>query len=166
MRVLAILCSVAILALTACNHAPPTAADTHDADVTSLRATEAQWVRDYAARDLDKLVAHYADDAVLMIPNVPAARGKDAIRKAVEGFLQDTAMAVTFAADQVEVAKSGELGCTRGTYQLTMTDPVTHKLVHDHGNYVATYRKQADGSWRAIADVEASELPLPVPSKK
>ena len=69
------------LMLTACNQT----ADTHDADVKALKDNEAQWVQDYASKDLDKIVAHYADDAILMNPGMASSSGKDAIRKYHQG---------------------------------------------------------------------------------
>ena len=66
--------------MAACKQAPPVAPDTHDADVKAISDTEAQWNKDYAAKDADKIAAHYADDAVLMIPGMAAMNGKDAIR--------------------------------------------------------------------------------------
>jgi ketosteroid isomerase-like protein len=48
-----------------------------------------------------------------------------------------------------------------------MTDPSNHKPMNDHGNYVTTFRKQADGSWKAVADIASSAVaPMPPPKKK
>jgi ketosteroid isomerase-like protein len=67
----------------------------------------------------------------------------------------------------VDVAKSGDLGYSAGTYKLTVTDPATHKPINDHGNYVTTFRKQADGTWKAVADIATSSVPpMPPPKKK
>ena len=53
-----------------------------------------------------------------------------------------------------------------GTYEMTATDSATHKVINDHGSYVTTYRKQADGSWRAVADIATSAVPPTPPAKK
>ena len=57
--------------LAGCNQAPPPPApDTHDADVKAIRDLEATSVQAFAAKDVDKLVAFYADDAsVLLYPS-------------------------------------------------------------------------------------------------
>jgi ketosteroid isomerase-like protein len=73
-------------------------------------------------------------------------------------MIADPALTLYFEASQVEVSKSGDLGYTRGTYQMTMTDPASKKVIHDHGNYVTTYAKQADGRWKAVADIATSEV--------
>jgi uncharacterized protein (TIGR02246 family) len=170
MKVLAMLFGTAAIALTmtACNQAPPPAAvapDTHDADVKAIGDLETQWNQDYAAKDLDKVASHYTDDAALMTPFAEALNGKDAIRGALKEMLSDPALALTFKASRIDVAKSGDLGYTQGSYTLRVTDPATHKPITDHGSYVTTYRKQADGSWKAAADIASTAVP-PQPSPK
>lgn len=161
MKRLAALWAVAAVALmvTACNQAP----DTHDADVAAIQANETQWNSDYAAKDLDKIVSHYADDAVLMVPGTPSTSGKNAISASLKGMVADPALTLKFQSSKVEVAKSGDVAYTQGTYTMTMTDPQTHQVVNDHGSYVTTYRKQLDGTWKAVADIATSEVPPPAP---
>jgi uncharacterized protein (TIGR02246 family) len=141
--------------MTACNQTP----DTHDADVAAIQANETQWNSDWAAKDADKIVAHYADDAILIVPGTPSVSGKEAIRTSLKPMIDDPAMALKFHAAKVEVAKSADVAYTQGTYTLTLTDPQTKQVVNDHGSYVTTYRKQPDGSWKAVADIATSEVP-------
>jgi uncharacterized protein (TIGR02246 family) len=134
--------------------------------VKAISDTEAQWNQDWVAKDQEKLAAHYADDAVLMVPGMPAVSGKDAIREANKQMANDPAMSLIFKASKIDVAKSGELGYSQGSYKLTVTDPGTHKVVNDHGSYVTTYRKQPDGSWRATEDIAVSDVPPLAPKHK
>ena len=161
MKRLATLCAVTAMALTitACNQTP----DTHDADAKAIQDNETQWNADWAAKDSDKIAAHYADDAILIVPGSPSTSGKAAIATANKGMVTDPAMSLKFHADKVEVAKSGDLGYTQGTYTLTVTDPVGKQVINDHGSYVTTYRKQPDGSWKAVVDIATSEVPPPAP---
>jgi uncharacterized protein (TIGR02246 family) len=157
-----------MLSMTGCSPAPaPAPPDTHDADVKAISDMEAKQVADFAAKNLDALVGFYADDAAVMTPGGPPSKGKDAIRNGLKEMIADPAMKLVFKADRVDVSKGGDLGYTQGTYTLTMTNPVTHKPFEDHGSYVTTYRKQADGSWKAVADIATSEVPpMPPPKKK
>jgi len=171
MKSLALMCGTAAMALAmaACNQAPQPAAaapDTHDPDVKAINDNEAQWNSDWAAKDADKIAAHYADDAVLMAPGMEPMKGSAAIKGGLKEMLADKALSLKFKASMVDVSKSGELGYTQGDYQMTMTDPATHKVVNDHGTYVTTYRKQADGSWKAVADIASSSVPPGPPAKK
>ena len=169
MKGFATLCCATVIALSlaACNPAPTPAPDTHDADVKAITDTEVQTNQAWAAKDGDKIMAFYADDAILMTPGSEMVQGKDAIRGAMKGMLSDTALSLTFQSSKVDVAKSGDLGYTAGTYKLTVTDPANKKPINDHGNYVTTFRKQADGSWKAVADIASSAVPpMPPPKKK
>jgi uncharacterized protein (TIGR02246 family) len=146
---------------------PPAAPDTRAADEQAIRDGEAQWVKDFSARDIDKVAAHYADDGVSMIPLMTLMTGKDAIRAGLKEEFSDPNSHLDFHAVKVEVAKSGDLAYSEGTYAYTSTDPNTKKGVIEHGNYVEVYKKQADGSWKAAADIATQEIgPKPVEPAK
>ena len=167
MKAIATLCGIAVvaLAMTACNQAPPPAPDTHDADVKAIQDVETQDLQAWAAKDADKAALFYADDAVVIAPGMEPMQGKDAIHTSLKQMMADPAISLSFQSSKVEVAKSGELAYSEGSYKMTMTDPAMHKVVNDHGSYVTTYRKQADGSWKAEADIASSSVPPPAPKK-
>jgi uncharacterized protein (TIGR02246 family) len=148
-----------VLMVTACSQTP----DTHDADVKALQDDETQWNQDLASKDADKIVAHYADDAIVMASGMPPSSGKDTIRNIMKQMVSDPAMSLKFQSSKVEVAKSGDVAYTQGSYTMTMTDPQTKQVINDHGSYVTTYRKQPDGTWKAVADIATSEVPPPAP---
>jgi ketosteroid isomerase-like protein len=133
-----------------------------DAEIKAIKDGEVQWNKDFEAKDAAKLGAHYTEDAILMNPGMPAAKGKAAIQKAFGEMVTDPAFSLKFEADRVEVAKSGDLGYTQGHYTLTVTDAATKKPFTDHGSYVTIYKKQADG-WKAVQDAAISEVPPPAP---
>lgn len=169
MKAVATLCSTALVALflTACTQAPPPAPpDTHDADVKAINDLETQWNQDYVARDGDKAAAYYADDAVLMTPGMEALHGKDAIHNGLKQMMSDPAFSLKFHADRVDVSKSGDVAYSQGSYQMTGTEPSSHKVMNDHGSYVTTYHKQTDGSWKAVADIATSAVPMSPPARK
>ena len=117
-----------------------------------LRQNEAKWNEAYAKKDAAALAGAYSDDAALANPGAPLAVGKDAIAKSNAAFTADPNMSVEFASDRVQVAASGDLAYTRGHYTSTFTDPETNKPVTGTGNYLTVWKKQADGSWRAVED--------------
>lgn len=156
---------VLTLGIAGCNQ-PPQTSDTHDADVQALKDNEAQWNKDYQGKDVDKLVAHYTDDAVLMSPGAPPWNGKDAIRAGMKEMISDSALSLTFVPGRVEVAKSGDMAYTEGSYTMTMTDPATKKPINDKGSYVTVYKKEADGSWKAVSDIATSATPPGQPTSK
>jgi uncharacterized protein (TIGR02246 family) len=153
---------LSFIVLVGCTASPAVPSDTRDADAKAIRDGEAAWNNDWATKDIDRIVVHYADDASVEIPNIPIMTGKDAIRTGLKQFMADSNLALTFQASQVEVAKAGDLAYSRGTYSMTMTDPTSKQPVTERGKYVTVYRKQPDGSWKAVQDInnaDASAIP-------
>lgn len=145
--------------------APPPAPDTHDTDVKAIRDAETVAVQAFAAKDVDKLAAFYADDASVLFPDAPAINGIAAIKTAFKPFFTDKNFTCTFASDKVDAAKSGDLGYSQGAYTMTMTDPKTKKVLTVKGKYVTVFKKQAGGGWKAVADIFNENAP-PAPAKK
>ena len=153
------------LVLGGCAQAPPPPPpDTRAADEKALRDDEAAWNKDWAAKDLDRIVSHYADDASLEVPDVPILSKKDDMKAALKMILDDPNWSISFAADKVEVAKGGDLAYMQGHYTVTETNAKTKKKVTEKGKYVTVYKKQADGSWKAIQDINNEDAP-PAPEK-
>jgi ketosteroid isomerase-like protein len=124
----------------------------------ALKADEAQWNADYKAKDLAKVSGHYAPDAALMEPETPIMSGP-AVTKGLGEFLKDPNLDIHFEADKVGVAQSGDLAYTRGHYHIVTTNPKTGKAQTEDGSYVTVYRKQADGSWKAVEDIASPGAP-------
>jgi len=154
-----VLCTLAALGVAAYSQTAG-----RPADLQALKDNEARWNREFVAKDIEKLAAHYTDTAVVMAPGMAPVSGRDEIRKMLQEMVADPAMSLKFQPSRVEVASSGDLGFTQGSYQMTMTDPASKQVIHDHGSYVTTYRKQSDGSWKAVADIASSEAPPSSPS--
>jgi ketosteroid isomerase-like protein len=117
-----------------------------------LKSIEAGWEKDYQARDVDKAVAHYSNDAAVANPGMTLASDEVSRKMAISQFLSDPSMKVTFASDQVDVAKSGEMAYTRGHYAIDTSDPKTKQTKTDTGSYLTVWKKQSDGSWKAVED--------------
>jgi ketosteroid isomerase-like protein len=60
---------------------------------------------------------------------------------------------------QVEVSRGADLGYTRGTYVLVAADPATKKAVTEKGRFVTVFRKETNGSWKAVQDMNNPEAP-------
>jgi uncharacterized protein (TIGR02246 family) len=151
--------------LSGCTQAPPPAPpDTRAADEKTIRDSEAQWVKEFAARDMDKILAHYADDGSVLMADSPIMTGKDAIRAGMKDILADPAFALDLQTVKVSVSKD-DLAYSQGTYRVTVTDPKTKKPVLEKGKYVEVYKKQPDGSWKVVEDVTNADAPAAPVSK-
>jgi ketosteroid isomerase-like protein len=160
------LAALAALAVDGCNKGTQASADAAQIS-DGIKAQEAQWEKDYAAKDINALAGHYADDAALAGPGDPVATSDAERRKALQGFVTDPNLKLSFASDRIEVAQSGDLASSRGHYSLTMTDKATNKPVNSTGTYLTVYKKQADGSWKAIEDfITPGPAPAAAPAAK
>jgi len=152
--------SAAVLTFSIALTSAAQSAGGRDAIAGKIKADETRWNQEWEAKSADKILAHYADDAILISPGAPAAQGKEAIRSLLNQMLADPALSLRFQAQNVAVSRSGDMAYTEGSYTLSATDPSTKKPINDKGSYVTVYKKQPDGSWKAVADIASSESPL------
>ena len=127
---------------------------TGDGDVgkteAAIKADEKAWNEQFKSRDSDGLIGHYADDAFLIAPGMKPASGSTAIRKVFADVGSDQNFDLQFASDKM--ASSGDLAYSRGHFTEQYTDRKTGKVMTDSGSYLTVYKKQADGSWKAVED--------------
>jgi uncharacterized protein (TIGR02246 family) len=142
-----------------CTQAPPPAPpDTRATDEKAIRDMEAAWGKEYTSKDLDKVMAHYADDASVLMTDMPIHTGKDSIRPLFKDLLADPNFALDIQTGKVEVAKSGDVAYSQGTYTFVATGP-KKKPVTEKGKYIEVYKKQADGSWKVAEDMNNADAP-------
>ena len=132
---------------------------------TAIKADEKAWSDQFQAkpRDLETLVSHYADDADFIAPGTKAVSGMTEIRKVYAGGLNDPNFNISFAADKVDVAQAGDMATSRGRFEQTYTDPDSKQPVKVGGDFLTVYKKQADGSWKAVQDWAVADPGKPAP---
>jgi uncharacterized protein (TIGR02246 family) len=136
--------------------APGCSQDTSAADAQTIKTNTEAWSKAGEAKDSAKFATFYSDDATVMVPNEPIIRGMDSIKAVFTPMMQDPSFALTFKADKVEV--SGSLAYSQGPYSMTATARDAKPHV-DTGKYLTVWKKQADGSWKALEDIFNSDLP-------
>jgi ketosteroid isomerase-like protein len=125
-------------------------------DAQAVKARSEAWNKDAASKNAAKFAEYYADDATVMIPNEPIFRGMDNIKAVLTPMMQDPNFALSFTASKIEA--SGILVYSEGTYSRTNTGRDGKPFV-DTGKYLTVWKKQADGTWKAIEDIYNSDLP-------
>jgi uncharacterized protein (TIGR02246 family) len=130
--------------------------DTSDADAQTIKTMSDEWSKAGAAKDAAKFATFYADDATVMFPSEPSFHGMDSIKQVVAPMMQDPNFALSFKAEKIEVA--GSLGYSQGSLSLTTTARDGKPFV-DTGKFLKVWKKQADGSWKAVEDIFNSDLP-------
>ena len=158
MRTAGFAVSAVLFLAAACQPAAPAGLTDHDKAV--IDSLDQQFAALAVKGDFDGLVgAYYADDAVLLPPNAPAATGHPAI----VAFLRTFPPITSFRLHTDEVEGAGDLAYLRGRYVMTMAPPGGATMA-DSGKYLEIWRKQKDGSWKAARDMFSSDVPLPMPA--
>jgi uncharacterized protein (TIGR02246 family) len=144
------------IALTALTIATSTAS-AQSADARAIRALSDQWQRDMAAKDVDKIMAIFAPDAVVMMSHAPLAKGAAAVRGVWSDAVNTPGLDVRWTPTKIDVA-SPTVATEYGTYTETYDTP--QGKGSDAGNYVTIWHK-IDGKWRVFLDAPNTTSPLP-----
>lgn len=117
---------------------------------THIREAVRRRVRRIREQDMDAMVEdYYADDAVFMPPRQAEVRGRDALLEYWRARPDEGLIELELEPDRIET--SGELAYEVGHYT-SILRPRHGALLQDYGKYLTVYRRQADGSWKAVAD--------------
>jgi len=146
------------VALSACAPPAPPPVDAA-AEEAALKAITASWLNAYNAGEVEKIVALYADDAVLMPPHAAVVTGHAAIRAYLT---TDTAGAkaagVKLVPGAATAGVSGDTGWESGSFTVADASGATV----DSGSYLSVARK-SNGKWSYVRDTYNSDRPLPAP---
>ena len=137
---------LALSALTFC----PLGARAQTGAETLLEADRA-FARAVAAGRLEAWVGGFADSGTMFRPGGPVV-GPAAIRELMAASFADTTWRLTWEPTRADIAASGDLGYTTGRYESRRRDASGNEIVRT-GSYVTIWRRQADGTWKAVVDI-------------
>jgi len=144
--------AVTVLAVTVFfPNAPPSVSASAKADANKLRQLEADFMKAAAERGAQGYMSFYADDAAELPNGADVLEGKANIAKTM-GFLDDKNNHLTWTPVHADMAASGDLGYTYGTYEFRSKDKDGKPTV-EYGKYASIWKKQKDGSWKVVMDM-------------
>ena len=117
----------------------------------ALREADVRRCAAVAARDLDRFLALLGDDVAVFPDQQPIVKGKPAARTLFAPFFDAKGPALSCEPLTAEVAASGDLAYTTGTYLVKGTD-AERSATRGHGKYVTVWRKRG-GRWRVAVDI-------------
>lgn len=126
------------------------ALDDMSAEAKALAKRDDDWSAAAATRDAKRVASFYADNAIAYPPNEPIAIGRAAAEKVWAAYFADPTYKISWKTTHADV--TGALGYTTGTYEDSFKGP-DGKSVGGKGKYVCVWRKQGDGTWKAVHDM-------------
>jgi len=113
--------------------------------------------RDWAAlasqgSDVERILAFWSDDAVVVPPGEPVVRGKSAIREYIQKALATPGFQIRFQPSSASVSADGTMGFTTGENSVTFPGP-DGKLMTIAGRYATIWRRDEGGEWRCVVDI-------------
>jgi uncharacterized protein (TIGR02246 family) len=110
-----------------------------------------EWEAAANRAEVDRLVAIYAPDAVILPPGGPVIEGSETIRELFRQEFErfDTKLAFTTQAIEVD----GDMAYRRGRYVWRGTPRLSGQTVETTNKFLEVWRRQPDGSWRIAVDM-------------
>jgi uncharacterized protein (TIGR02246 family) len=159
-----LLVSCGLLVIAACAPSAPTGqtASASAADEAAIRASADAWNDAYNAADVDKIVALYTEDAVMMPPDAPTAASPAAMREFLTKDIAGAkAAGVKVKDDGGTVGVLADVAWHAGNFSAS---DAAGKTVAT-GKYLELWRKK-DGKWRMFRDIWNNDAaPAPSPAK-
>ncbi len=121
-------------------------------DEAAIRQAARVWSDVADAKDLEKTVSYYAEDANMFPNGAPVVMGKAGIRKVWEAFMATPGYSLRTTTFKVDVAKSRDLAYEAGTFELKQNDPQGNR-VSAMGKYIVVWKRQTNGDWKAVVDI-------------
>lgn len=157
-----VLVILGFLAVACSSNTPSTGGSQKGAslDATAVRAAietaNGRFLDAFKRGDKAGLMANYTDDAIVMMQNEEAWRGREGLDKGFSAFLSQMSFK-DGAAKTEDVMVAGDLAVETGAFAWTL-QLKSGAEIKDKGKYVTIWKRQADGSWKIVRDINNSDL--------
>jgi ketosteroid isomerase-like protein len=122
------------------------------AEAEKLMQISRAWSKAAVSRNLEETLKYWADDAVIISAGEPDLKGKDAIRKMVEGGFNDPGFEISWEPLSADVSQSGDLGYLLEESKITLKDSLGN-VQTERFKSVTIWKKDAQGTWKNVVDV-------------
>ena len=141
-----------------------TLAEPNVAEVRSaIEAANSKSMAGMMSGDMAAALGSYGESSIMMMPGMPMMTGRAAIETGMKGMMDMMKVnAASFNTQDVMV--SGDIAVETGTFSMTTTMK-GGKPMTDNGKYLTVWKHQADGSWKAIRDINNSDGAPPAGAK-
>lgn len=127
-------------------------ADDQAAAVAAIQKADSAWDKVSDSKSAEGWLSYYSDDAIMMPPGEAVCKDKASREASIKNMFATPGMSLRFQSTKVEASRSGDMGYAVGVYQWKSKD-AKGKDYNETGKYSEVWKKQADGSWKCIADI-------------
>ena len=117
---------------------------------TALLKSDRAWARTTTAEDF---MSFLAEDAIYMNADWGAMEGKNKYGPWLDQVFSRTDLVLDWDPARVGVGQSADMGYTAGDWRATWTDG-EGKSVGVSGSYMGVWKRQDDGEWKVVAQME------------
>jgi ketosteroid isomerase-like protein len=123
-----------------------------DRDQLKIELIEADrgWARSVQEVGLGAWLQAFGETGI-MVSNGVLHSGQDGIRSQMLPLFADSLFSITWEPNFSEVAESGDLGYTIGTYEMTASADEGARTFR--GSYLTVWRRNENGVWKVEADI-------------
>ena len=118
----------------------------------SVMQADRDFNTDFAKRRTEGWVSWFDTAGVQVTPEGDVPRGHDAIRAYMTKAFPDTTQILAWRPETAEVSADGTMAYTIGTWDFHMRGKDSAASAAG-GHYLTVWRRQADNSWKVIADI-------------
>ena len=123
-----------------------------EAVARELMELSRKWSAMVAAGELEAAIEYWADDAIMLAPNLPALSGKAAIRDYVTDAASIPGFKITWEPERAYVSDNGDMAYMIERNVIELDGESGEKII-THGKVVTIWRKNPSGEWKNVVDI-------------
>ena len=122
-----------------------------EAEIQALYKAGQSWSEAAISKDAKRYVEFYDNKGIVIDFNGIISQNKDTILKNLITEFLTPGYNLSWDVQNAVVAKAGDLGYTTGQWNMQWNNEKGEQI-KAHGPYLVIWKKQVDGSWKAIVD--------------
>lgn len=123
-----------------------------EAEKAALMELSRQWSALIEAGDIENGMQYWAEDAMMLPPEFPVLRGREAIGEYVAGASEIPGFGIRWEPIEAQVSASGDMAWMLERNVITLDGPDGAPIVN-HNKVLTVWRKDDEGNWRNVADM-------------
>ena len=123
-----------------------------DIEAQILMDLSRQWSAQVSSGDMESALSVWADDAVMLPPDLPLLDGKAVIEEYVTGAANIPGFQIRWEPLEAHVSNDGDMAYMLERNVIEVDGPDGNKII-THSKVVTIWRKNADGEWKNVVDI-------------